>query len=298
MSAEPDLRTPRLPAWLKVRAPGGERYARIKSTLRNLDLHTVCEEARCPNVGECWGAGTATIMVLGDVCTRGCRFCSVTSGNPGGTVDPDEPENVARAVARMGLDYVVMTMVDRDDLSDGGAAHVAECVRSIKRHDASVLVEVLSGDWAGDQAAIRTASESGAEVMAHNIETVRRLTPAVRDARCGYDLSLDVLRRYKALAPEGTYTKSSIMVGVGERPDEVLSTMDDLREVGVDLLTLGQYLRPTKRHLDVAEFVHPDDFERYRREALARGFRSVASGPLVRSSYRAGELLIKSLIGL
>jgi len=280
----------RLPEWLKVRAPGGPRYAHIKGTLRTLDLHTVCEEARCPNQGECWGSGTATVLLLGDVCTRGCRFCAVDSARQGRPVDPDEPEHVARAVARLGLDYVVLTTVDRDDLPDGGAGHIARTVAAIRARDPAVGIEVLMGDLGGDPEALATVAGSGAVVLAHNVETVRRLTPRVRDRRCDYDLSLTVLRRWRELAPEGVPTKSSLMVGLGETAGEVLACLDDLRDAGVELLTIGQYLQPTPRHLPVAEYVAPEVFSRYREEALRRGLSAVASGPLVRSSYRAADL--------
>jgi lipoic acid synthetase len=284
----------RKPEWLKVRAPGGERYSLIKATLRSRDLHTVCEEARCPNVGECWGAGTATFMLLGDVCTRGCRFCAVTTGNPKGAYDPREPEQVADAVAKMGLDYVVLTMVDRDDLLDGGAAHVARTVRTIKAKNSRVLVEALTGDFQGDADSIRTVVESGAEVFAHNVETVRRLTRTVRDVRCDYDATLEVLAWAKAI-PGPHVTKSSIMVGLGETHEEVLETMRDLRAVGVDIVTIGQYLRPSEKHHAVVEYVHPDAFADLRSKGVAMGFRFVASGPLVRSSYKAGEVFVQSL---
>jgi len=278
-----------LPHWLKVQAPGGPRYAAIKETLRGLDLHTVCEEARCPNMGECWGQGTATLMVLGDVCTRGCRFCAVRSGNPKGVVDAGEPEHVAHAVAAMGLDYVVLTMVDRDDLPDGGASHVVRCVQAIQRAQPGVMVEVLTGDFQGNELALAAVARSGADVLAHNVEVVRRLTPKVRDPRCDYDQSMDVLRAFRRLGPPGTATKASIMVGVGETTAEVLECMDDLRAADCEILTIGQYLRPTPKHLEVARFVTPEEFEAYRLHGEARGFDYVASGPLVRSSYKAAE---------
>jgi lipoic acid synthetase len=229
------------------------------------------------------------MMVLGDTCTRGCRFCAVASGNPQGVVDANEPEHVADAVAKMGLDYLVLTMVDRDDLADGGAAHVSDCVQAIKRSSPHVMVEVLSGDFLGDEAALATIAQSGAEVLAHNIEVVRRLTPLVRDSRCGYDQSLDALRAYRRLGPESGVTKASLMVGVGETFDEVLECMDDLRDAEVEILTIGQYLRPTMKHMAVDRFVTPDEFDRFRVEGLDRGFSYVASGPLVRSSYKAAE---------
>jgi lipoic acid synthetase len=287
----------RKPEWLKVRAPGGERYTHIKDTLRKYDLHTVCEEAHCPNVGECWGEGTATLMILGDTCTRGCRFCAVTTGDPRGAYDPREPEHTGRTIAAMGLDYVVITMVDRDDMLDGGASHVAETLRAIKRASPSILVEALVGDFQGSLRDVETvAREGGADVFAHNVETVPRLQRSVRDARCSIERSLAVLEHAKRVAPS-VYTKSSIMVGLGETRDEVLDAMRMLRAVGVDVLTLGQYLRPSPKHLAVERFVHPDEFAEYRREGEAMGFRYVASGPLVRSSYKAAEAFLRGALG-
>ncbi len=293
-----DAATPsegRKPDWLRVRAPGGDNYTMIKKTLRERGLFTVCEEARCPNVGECWGGGTATFMLLGEMCTRGCRFCAVTTGNPGGWIDADEPRKLAESVALMGLKYIVLTMVDRDDLADGGAAHVGECIEHLKLREPDLIVEALMGDFSGDAAAIDIVIESGLEVFAHNIETVARLQRSVRDARCNYEQSLAVLRHAKrhALAP---YTKSSIMLGLGETHAEVLTTMQDLRDADVDFLTLGQYLQPTHRHLDVVEWVHPDRFDELRTQGEGMGFGYVAAGPLVRSSYRAGEFYIESLV--
>jgi lipoic acid synthetase len=283
----------RKPEWLKVRAPGGERYTHIKETLRRYDLHTVCEEARCPNVGECWGEGTATIMILGDVCTRGCRFCAVTTGNPRGAYDPREPEHTGRTIAAMGLEYVVITMVDRDDMLDGGAAHVAETLRAIRAHSPAILVEALLGDFSGNLDDVTTAVVEGRpDVFAHNVETVARLQRTVRDARCSLEKSLAVLRHAKAVSPE-TYTKSSIMVGLGETRDEVLDTMRALRGVDVDVLTLGQYLRPTPKHHELVRYWTPEEFADLRAEGLAMGFRYVASGPLVRSSYKAAEAFLR-----
>ncbi len=285
----------RKPEWLKVRAPGGERYSHIKSTLRRYDLHTVCEEARCPNVGECWGEGTATVMILGDVCTRGCRFCAVTSGNPKGAVDPREPAHVGRTIAAMSLDYVVITMVDRDDLLDGGAAHTAETLREIRTARPEILIEALVGDFQGSLQDVATVVTEGApDVFSHNVETVDRLQRTVRDPRCSLSRSLDVLAHARAVSP-GVYTKSSVMLGLGETIPEVVDTMRALRSVGVDVLTLGQYLRPTPRHLDVVRFVHPDEFAELSREGTSMGFRYVASGPLVRSSYRAAEAFLRGL---
>ena len=285
----------RKPEWLKVRPPAGENYAHLKDLLRGLDLHTVCEEAHCPNVGECWGGGTATIMLLGDACTRGCRFCAVTSGNPHGAVDVWEPMKVARAVADLGLTYVVLTSVDRDDLPDGGASHFAQTVRAIKALNPEILVETLVPDFRGDRDAIRAVVAGGQEVFDHNVETVVRLQATVRDSRANYEQSLFVLQYAKELRP-GLYTKSSIMLGLGETEDEVLQTFLDLREAGVDIVTLGQYLRPSSWHLAVNEYVPPEKFDWYRREAESMGFRYAAAGPLVRSSYRAGEFFLKSLL--
>lgn len=279
------------PPWLKVRAPAGPRYLELKQTLRGLDLYTVCEEARCPNVGECWAAGTATVMLLGHTCTRGCRFCAVTTGNPRGAIDPREPEHVARAIAKLGLRYVVLTMVDRDDLLDGGAEHVAETVTALHRHQPSALVEVLVSDFGGQRAHVARVLEAEPHVFAHNVEVTRGLTPQIRDPRCSYDRSLHVLASAKELAP-GRLTKSSIMVGVGETFDEVVETLRDLRGAGVDVVTLGQYLRPTEKHAPVARYVTPEEFQQYERIGLDLGFQYVASGPLVRSSYHAAEAFV------
>jgi len=286
-SNRPGSREPK-PAWLKVRAPGGEKYTQLKETLRGLDLYTVCEEARCPNVGECWGAGTATVMLLGHTCTRGCRFCAVTTGNPRGAVDPREPEHVARAIAKLGLRYVVLTMVDRDDLLDGGAEQVARTVSALAREVPDLLVETLVGDFGGRLRDVDHVLASAPAVFAHNIEVVRRLTPAIRDQRCDYDRSLEVLRHAKQRHPE-RLVKSSIMVGIGETDAEVLQTLADLRGAGVDIVTLGQYLRPTPKHAAVERYVPPTTFDYFAEVALRLGFAFAASGPLVRSSYHAAE---------
>jgi len=284
------------PDWLRAKLPGGERYTHIKQTLRKYDLHTVCEEAHCPNVGECWREGTATIMILGDTCTRGCRFCAVNTGNPKGAIDPREPEHVGRTIGAMGLDYVVLTMVDRDDLLDGGAKHVADTVRAIKRARNGILVETLVGDFNGVLRDVETVvSEGRPDVFAHNIETVERLQRTVRDVRCGLDRSLSVLEHSKRIAPD-IYTKSSIMLGLGESLDEVREAMQQLRNVQVDVLTLGQYLRPSQKHHEVVRYVPPSEFELLKGEGLAMGFRYVASGPLVRSSYRAAEAFLHGLV--
>jgi lipoic acid synthetase len=283
----------RKPDWLKVKAPGGQNYAHLKQTLRKLDLYTVCEEARCPNVGECWGAGTATVMLLGHTCTRGCRFCAVTTGNPRGAVDPREPEHVAKAISQLGLKYVVLTMVDRDDLLDGGAAHMGRAVQNLHRYQPDLLVETLVGDFGGRKRDIATMVDSGPDVYAHNIEVTRRLTPFIRDNRCDYDLSLETLRYAKARAPE-RFVKSSIMVGMGEEDHEVVETMRDLRSAGVDIVTVGQYLRPTPKHAPVHRFVTPAQFAEFEKAGYELGFKFVASGPLVRSSYHAAEGFIQA----
>jgi len=285
------------PSWLKVRAPGGESYTTLKDTFRKLDLHTVCEEARCPNVGECWGQGTATIMLLGDTCTRGCRFCAVTTGNPRGAVDSREPEHVARALSRMALQYVVITMVDRDDLLDGGASHVAKTVSRLKELRPDMLVETLLGDFQGHMSYVDTTVDSKPDVWAHNIEVVRRLQRSIRDVRCSYERSLDVLRRVKERDPS-RITKSSIMVGIGETDEEVTETMRDLRDAKVDIVTLGQYLRPSPKHAEVHRYVEPSIFDRYAEQAREMGFAHVASGPLVRSSYKAAEVFVRSILSV
>lgn len=285
----------RKPEWLKVRLPGGERYQRLKDTFRQLDLHTVCEEARCPNVGECWGEGTATLMILGETCTRGCRFCAVHTGDPGGLVDPREPENVGRALGQLDLAYVVLTMVDRDDLLDGGAEHVARTVQRIKHYSPEMLVETLVGDFAGVRRDVETVVREGRpDVFAHNVEVVPGLQRKMRDARCSWERSVEVLRWAKQAG--ASITKSSIMVGCGEDEDEVYDAMARLREAEVDVLTLGQYLRPSKKHAEVVRFVPPAEFDRYRERGMALGFRYVASGPLVRSSYRAAEAFLKGVL--
>ena len=291
------------PDWLKVRAPGGDTYHHLKQTFRELDLHTVCEEARCPNVGECWREGTATVMLLGDVCTRGCRFCAVTTGDPRGAVDVREPEHVARAIARLDLQYVVMTMVNRDDLLDGGAEHVGRTVERLHQLRPDILIETLVGDFQGHLASVDAVVDSGPDVFAHNVECVRRLQRTVRDVRSSYDLSLTVLRRAKErsaaaiAAGKKRLTKSSIMVGLGETDEEVTETMRDLRAAGVDVVTIGQYLRPGPKYHEVLRFVPPETFALFQRQALEMGFLYAASGPLVRSSYRAAEVFLRSLLG-
>lgn len=283
------------PAWLKVPIPAGPTVARLEGLLRQRQLHTVCEEARCPNQGECWAGGTATFMVLGDTCTRGCRFCAVKTHGRGNPVDADEPAKVAEACAAMGLKYVVLTMVDRDDLPDGGAAHVAATIAAIKQRDAGMLVEALVGDFQGNEGQIAAVLQGRPDVYAHNIETVLRLTPRVRDQRCSYVRSLQVLQKAKQLAPS-VVTKSSLMLGLGESDREVEQVMDDLREFGVDVVTFGQYLRPTLKHLPVREHVTPARFAALEQRAQRKGFLYVASGPLVRSSYKAAEYYIAGMV--
>jgi len=283
------------PQWLTVKPPAGQSYSDLKELFGNLNLHTVCEEAHCPNVHECWGGGTATLMLMGDVCSRACRFCMVTPGKPQGVLDQFEPENVAFALSQMGLTYVVLTSVDRDDLPDGGASHFAKTVRLVKERNPGMLVEVLIPDFQGEVSDLAKVVEARPDVIAHNIETTLPLTPTVRDPRANYWQSLSVLRNVKKLAGQ-VYTKSSIMVGLGETEEEVTQAMVHLRKADVDFLTVGQYLRPSARHLKVVEYVKPEQFERYKKIGEGLGFRYVASGPLVRSSYRAGEFFIRTTI--
>jgi lipoic acid synthetase len=285
----------RKPEWLRAKYPIGENYEKIKGVLRQHNLHTVCEEAHCPNMGECWGGGTATVMLMGDTCTRGCRFCNVKSGNPRGELDTFEPLKVAKTIAELGLRYVVITSVDRDDLPDGGAAHFASTIRSIKQHDPDVITEVLIPDFQGSIDHVKKIVDAGPEVIAHNVETTRPLTPKVRDPRATYDQSLHVLQSIKKLNP-AIYSKSSVMLGLGEREEDLVQTMRDLRAADVDILTLGQYLRPSKGHIPVSEYVPPERFAYYKHIAEQIGFLYVASGPFVRSSYRAGEFFVEALI--
>ena len=287
----------RKPEWLKIDPPAGDRFTDIKGILREHDLHTVCEEASCPNMGECWsgrnGPGTATFMLMGDRCSRGCNFCDVETGGME-PLDPDEPENVASAVAEIGLEYVVLTSVDRDDLADQGARHFARTIREIHRRDPSVLVEVLVPDFQGESALVGEIIDAEPDVIAHNVETVERLQWPVRDRRAGYEQSLSVLRQ--VARESDAYAKTSLMLGVGEYHHEVYQTLRDLRAVGVDVVTLGQYLQPSRSHLEVAEYVHPDVFDTWRRVAEETlEFLYCASGPMVRSSYRAGELFVEAV---
>jgi len=289
----------RLPPWLKREIPMGQNYFRLKESLRNLNLATVCEEAKCPNIGECWGGkegtATATIMIMGDTCTRGCRFCSVKTARKPPALDPDEPQNTALAVCDWKLDYVVLTSVDRDDLEDGGAAHFAETVKQIKKENSSILVECLTPDFRGNKEQIELVANSGLDVYAHNIETVKGLQWLVRDPRANYKQSMGVLEHVKTCHPQ-LVTKSSIMVGFGETHEEVVQTMKDLRSVGVDCVTLGQYMQPTTSHLKVKEYVKPEKFKEWEEIGNALGFAYTASGPLVRSSYKAGEFFLKNLV--
>jgi lipoyl synthase len=284
----------RKPVWLRVRAPSGENYTKVKQSLRSLELHTVCEEARCPNISECWGTGTATIMIMGDICTRGCRFCAVTSGKPVALVDAGEPERVAKAIKAWGLRYVVITSVCRDDLEDGGADHIAKTIKAIKLLCPKIIVESLIPDFRGNENSIKKIVKSKPEVISHNIETVIRLTPKVRDARASYQQSIWVLKKIKDINSM-IYTKSSIMLGLGENEEEIIQTIKDLRSVGVNILTMGQYLQPTPKHLTVVEYITPEKFNWFREIAEQMGFVYVASGPLVRSSYRAGEFFCEKL---
>jgi len=278
----------RKPDWLRVSLPMGEDYERVRAKVNALALNTVCKEAACPNIAECWGAGTATIMILGDLCTRGCRFCNVRTGNPKGVVDWMEPVRVADAVRDLGWKYLVLTAVDRDDLADGGALIFANTVRAIHERVPGSKVEILSGDYRGDVRALDIVMDARPDVFAHNVETVRRLTPTVRDKRATYDQSLRILAHAKSRAPE-RYTKTSIMIGLGETEDEIERVMDDARDVGVDIFTLGQYLRPTKKHLPVSEYVTPEKFARLGGLARGKGFHQVVSSPLSRSSYHAEQ---------
>ncbi|KAG9027839.1 hypothetical protein FRB95_007349 [Tulasnella sp. JGI-2019a] len=297
---------PRLPAHLKTSIPTGASFSKIKKDLRGLGLHTVCEEARCPNIGDCWGGtpgateeenkrkATATIMLMGDTCTRGCRFCSVKTSRAPPPLDIHEPENTAEAVSRWGLGYIVLTSVDRDDLADGGSAHFASTIRKIKQKAPNILVEALTGDFQGKRSDVEIVARSGLDVYAHNVETVEALTPFVRDRRANFRQSLKVLEWAKEAGVK--VTKTSIMLGVGENEDQVLDALKELRKSGVDVVTFGQYMRPTKRHMKVERYVEPAEFDRWKEVAQGLGFLYVASGPLVRSSYKAGEFYIENIL--
>ncbi len=285
------MTTLRKPYWLKTPIAHGDVLVSIKRRLRKGQLHTVCEEAKCPNIAECLNAGTATFMILGDTCTRGCRFCNVKTGNPGGVLDAEEPQKVAHTIRDMALDYAVLTMVDRDDLPDGGAAHIAQTVSAIRELSPNIIIEILAGDFRGNQEALRTVlfAGNGLNTFAHNLETVRRLSPRVRDAKASYEQSLEVLRNAKRIRPE-SYTKSGMMLGLGEEQNDIEECLRDMCSAGAQIVTIGQYLQPTPRHIPVARFVHPDEFNHWKTFAESIGFLAVASGPLVRSSYRAANL--------
>ena len=294
-----DMSAARLPKpkWLRVVNTLTPQYAKIKAEVKKHRLATVCEEAKCPNIAECWSHGTATIMLMGAICTRACRFCAVDTGNPRGWLDNLEPENTARTVALMNLDYVVLTSVNRDDLSDGGAQHYADSIRAIKKQCPNTKIEALTPDFQGVQKDVALLLDSGLDVFAQNIETVKRLTHPVRDNRAGYQQTLDVLAFAKRYRPD-IYTKTSLMLGLGETDLEIIQTMDDLRAAKVDILTLGQYMQPTKNHLPVERYVSPEAFAEFREIGLKKGFFEVASGPLVRSSYRADRVFKRDNLGL
>jgi lipoic acid synthetase len=285
------------PPWLRAKFPSGRMFQQVRATVREHRLSTVCEESMCPNIGECWNNGTATLMLMGAVCTRACQFCAVDTGNPGGWLDAEEPQHAARSVQLMGLKYVVLTSVDRDDLADGGAAHYSACVRAIKELNPTTAVEALTPDFGGCLEHVDIVVDSGIEVFAQNLETVARLTHPVRDPRAGYQQTLDVLAHAKDRRGD-LLTKTSLMLGLGETDREIRQALKDMRRAGVDIVTLGQYLQPTVNHLAVERFVTPDQFEAHRRWGLELGFIEVVAGPLVRSSYRADQVLQQNNVGL
>ena len=285
------------PSWLRVRVPNGAKYQEVMDIVRSHKLHTVCSESKCPNIAECWGRGTATLMLMGSVCTRACKFCSVNTGNPQGWLDPQEPANVADAVALMNLKYVVLTSVDRDDLPDLGAGHYAACISAIHERMPDTAVEALTPDFQGRHELVARVLDAGLATYAQNLETVRRLTHPVRDPRAGYEQTLDVLKFAKGYAPQ-VVSKTSLMLGLGETDAEIDEALDDMRAANVDVVTMGQYMRPTKNHLPVERYVTPEEFRRYREMALSKGFMEVVSGPLVRSSYRAERVLEHNNVGL
>ncbi len=295
MKIEPAKHHKKKPPWLKVSFPGGDLYSWIKSQSSKLNLSTVCEEANCPNIGECWNTGTATFMLMGDTCTRGCRFCAVKSAKYPSALDAKEPMKLAGTIQKMNLNYVVLTTVNRDDLKDQGASHIARCIKATQRSSPRLLIEILMPDFRGEKELIKRIIDASPTVMSHNLETVRRLSSDVRDYRADYDQSLDVLRYLKTNCPEG-YTKSSLMIGLGENRKEILKAMEDMRDAGVDFLTIGQYLQPTRKHLKVVKFIHPDEFNELRDIGDKMGFDYVASGPLVRSSYKSAEFYIERKI--
>jgi lipoic acid synthetase len=281
------------PSWMKIHPPSSHKYADIQKLLKEKKLNTVCVEARCPNINECWSSGTATFMILGDTCTRACRFCMVKSGNPNKKIDPEEPQNLVKAVEIMKLSYAVITCVTRDDLEDGGAQHFANCVKALKKAHPKLRIELLISDLNGNTAALQAILNTGPDVLGHNLETVEKMQKEVRDPRANYKKSLKILRESKKIAPE-IYTKTSLMLGLGETEKEIVETMKDARENGVDIITFGQYLRPSPYHLPIKEYIPPAKFKKYKEIAKKMGFLYCASGPFVRSSYRAGENFIKS----
>ena len=295
MTTVPAKHYSKKPPWLKVPFPGGDQYSWIKSRSTRLNLSTVCEEANCPNIGECWNGGTATFMLMGETCTRGCRFCAVKSAKYPPALDADEPSKLAGTIKKMNLNYVVLTTVNRDDFQDQGASHIARCIKATQRTTPRLLIEMLMPDFRGEKELIQKIIDASPAVLAHNLETVRRLTPEVRDFRADYKQSLEVLRYLKTNCPEG-YTKSSLMLGLGESRREILQAMDDMRDAGVDFLTIGQYLQPTRKHLKVLKFLHPDEFNELGQIGDKMGFDYVAAGPLVRSSYKASEFYIERKI--
>ena len=285
------------PSWLKAKIPGGKNFNNVKKIVKTHSLSTVCEESFCPNIGECWSNGTATIMLMGSVCTRACKFCAVDTGNPKGWLDVDEPSHAANSVKLMDLNYVVLTSVDRDDIEDGGAQHYASCINAIKDLSPKTTVEALTPDFSGKISSLQTLLNSGIEIFAQNLETVKRLTHYVRDIRAGYEQTLNLLFEAKKIKPD-IITKTSLMVGIGEKDSEIKQTLKDLIEIGVDIVTIGQYLRPTMNHLPVDRYVHPKIFNQYRDWGMDLGFMEVVSGPLVRSSYRADRVFEKNNVGL
>ena len=285
------------PSWLKAKIPGGKNFNNVKKIVKTHSLSTVCEESFCPNIGECWSNGTATIMLMGSVCTRACKFCAVDTGNPKGWLDVDEPSHAANSVKLMDLNYVVLTSVDRDDIEDGGAQHYASCINAIKDLSPKTTVEALTPDFSGKISSLQTLLNSGIEIFAQNLETVKRLTHYVRDIRAGYEQTLNLLFEAKKIKPD-IITKTSLMVGIGEKDSEIKQTLNDLIEIGVDIVTIGQYLRPTMNHLPVDRYVHPKIVNQYRDWGMDLGFMEVVSGPLVRSSYRADRVFEKNNVGL
>jgi len=283
-----------LPSWMKIRPPTTDLFANIKQLLKEKHLNTVCAQAVCPNITECWSGGTATFMVMGDTCTRGCRFCAVKTGNPEGVLDEEEPRNLVEAIKIMNLKYVVLTCVTRDDLKDGGAAHWQKCVSTIQKYDSSIKIELLISDLNGNMEALKVITDANPDILGHNIETVERLQSKVRDPRANYKKSLKILEETKKQNPK-IYTKTSLMLGLGETTQEVVETMQDARRARVDIITFGQYLQPSNLHLQVKEYISPDQFSEYKTLAKQLGFLYCASGPFVRSSYRAGEYFMKNI---